>query len=99
MHLFRAHAYQVQQLETVHREPQQPEVMVFFEAHRPEAASATLLRLLALAWGCTPADIEFRDLVDEQDPADYARVAERAPLEGASNFGRVLPRRAENAPR
>ena len=30
---------------------------------------------------------------------DYARVAERAPLEGASNFGRVLPRRAENTPR
>lgn len=26
---------------------------------------------------------------------DYARVADRAPLDGASNFGRLLPRRAE----
>ncbi|MBE2242462.1 MAG: hypothetical protein IAE86_06890 [Burkholderiaceae bacterium] len=66
MHLYRAHAYQLQHLETFSAAAQ-PEVMVFFESHTPEAAPATLLRLLALSWGCTPADVEFYNLTDEHD--------------------------------
>lgn len=68
MHLYRAHAYQIQALETF-SPAVQPEVMVFFESHTPEASSATLLRSLALAWGCSLADIDFYGLVDEQDLA------------------------------
>lgn len=66
MHLYRAFAYQIQALETFSAAAQ-PEVMVFFEAHTPEAAAATLLRVLALSWGCSPADVEFYNLTDEHE--------------------------------
>jgi hypothetical protein len=73
--LYRAFAYQLQPLETFSPDVQ-PEVMVFFESHTPEAASATLLRTLALAWGCTPADVDFYNLVDEQElRRDWGSVA------------------------
>lgn len=75
MILYRANAYRIEQLETFSAAAQ-PEVLVFFEAHTPEAASATLLRLLALAWGCTPADVEFYNLADEHDlRAEHAAQA------------------------
>ena len=64
MHLYRAFAYRVEHLETLNP---QPEMMIFFESHTPEARSATLLRLLALSWGCSPADIEFHGLVDAHE--------------------------------
>lgn len=63
MYLFRAFAYQLQSLETFDARVQ-PEVMVFFEVHHPLAAIATLQRVLALSWGCRPADIEFHGLTD-----------------------------------
>ncbi len=66
MTLFRAFAYQLQRLNTRPAD-EQPEVMVFFEAPSAEAAPAVLLRLLALAWGCTPADVEFYNLFDEHE--------------------------------
>lgn len=64
--LYRAFAYQLQPLETFHPDLQ-PEVMVFFEAHSPESAPATLLRLLAITWGCTPAQVEFYNLFSEHE--------------------------------
>jgi len=64
--LYRCFAFRVQALEALNPEP---EMCVFFAAHTPEASSATLLRLLALAWGCSPADIDFHSLVDAHDLA------------------------------
>lgn len=61
MHLHRAIAYQLQPLHTPPADVQ-PECCVFFESATLEAAPALLLRLLALAWGCTPADVEFYNL-------------------------------------
>lgn len=75
MILYRAFAYRIENLETLGAHLQ-PEVLVFFEAHTPEAAAATLLRLCALAWGCTPADVEFRNLADEHElRAEYGAIA------------------------
>lgn len=71
MHLYRAFAYQIQPLETYHADVQ-PEVMVFFESHTPDAAPATLARLLALAWGCTPADVEHYNLHSEGELRDHS---------------------------
>lgn len=66
MTLYRAFAYQSQLLDTPAAELQ-PEVMVFFEAATAEASGATLLRLLGLAWGCTPADVDFYNLESEHE--------------------------------
>ena len=76
MHLYRATAYQIQPLDTPERD-MQPEACVFFEARSPECAPATLLRLLSLAWGCTPADVEFYNLMSEDEV--LAEGAEEAP--------------------
>lgn len=57
--LHRAVAYQLQTMSTP-RADRQPEVTVFFEAEGDSAAvAARLIRLLALTWGCEPADVEF----------------------------------------
>lgn len=57
--LHRAVAYQLQTRATPEAD-RQPEVTVFFEASGDSAAvSARLIRLLALTWGCEPADVEF----------------------------------------
>ena len=45
----------------------QPEVMVFWECANRDRAGATLLRLLALAWGCGAADIDYYNLDDEHE--------------------------------
>lgn len=66
MTLYRAIAYQLQPLDTPYADLQ-PECCVFFEAHTSEAAPALLLRLLALAWGCTPAEVEFYNLHSERE--------------------------------
>ena len=80
MTLYRAFAYQLQALDTpAHRD--QPEVMVFFEAASAETAPAVLLRLLALAWGCTPADVEFYNLFDEHEL--HRRDGDSAPGDAA----------------
>lgn len=79
MHLYRAFAYQLQPLETYHADVQ-PEVMVFFEAHTPEAAAATLARLLALAWGCTPAEVEHYNLCSEGELRDHSAAPGDAAL-------------------
>ncbi len=80
MHLYRAFAYRIERLETFHADVQ-PEVMVFFEAHAAAAAGPTLRRLLALAWGCIPADVEFYNLHDEHDL--LAEHADEAPGDAA----------------
>lgn len=64
--LFRAVAYRLQRLDTP-QHLQQPEVHVFVEAADATAASALLLRGLALLWHCEPADIEFYNLTSEAD--------------------------------
>ena len=66
MTLYRAIAYQLQPLDTYEDEVQ-PECCVFFEAHTPETAPITLVRMLALAWGCTPADVGFYNLHSEHE--------------------------------
>lgn len=66
MHLFRAIAFQLQSLDT-RQVDVQPECCVFFEAHEPEAAPAVLLRLLALAWGCTAPEVDFYNLHSEAE--------------------------------
>jgi len=66
MTLYRAFAYQTALLDTP-ADQLQPEVMVFFEAPTPEASGATLLRLLGMAWGCSPADVDFYNLQSEQE--------------------------------
>jgi hypothetical protein len=66
MILYRANAYRLQRLNTPPAEFQ-PEMFVFFEAKSAEEAPATLLRLLALAWGCEPSDIEFYNLNSEAE--------------------------------
>ena len=64
--LYRAVAYQLQAASTPPAD-RQPEVAVFFEASDAAAAPATLLRLLALAWGCEPAQVEFYNLFCEAE--------------------------------
>ena len=64
MQLFRAIAYRLQRANMPLAE-QQPEVTVFFEATDQHAANHQLPNLLALAWGCRPADVEFYNLQDE----------------------------------
>ena len=66
MTLYRVFAYRTQLLDTPAAELQ-PEVMVFFESATPEASGATLLRLLGLAWGCSPADVDFYNLETEHE--------------------------------
>ena len=66
MLLYRAIAYRLEHA-NVPPELRQPEVTVFFEAPGPDAAPARLLRLLALAWGCEPAELEFYNCYDEAD--------------------------------
>lgn len=78
--LYRAFAYQIQPLHT-RLEDMQPEVLVFFEARDAEVAPATLLRLCALAWGCTTADVDYYNLIDER--ALLAERAEEAPGDAA----------------
>ena len=51
----------------------------------PNAYHGVTTRLWDRVFGTLPAD----------HPEDYARVADRAPLAGRSNFGRLLPRRVE----
>lgn len=64
--LFRAFAYQIQPLETYAADVQ-PEVMVFFEAPDADQAPATLLRLCALAWGCSATDVDYYNLYSEDE--------------------------------
>lgn len=75
MTLYRAIAYQLQPLDTPPAAVQ-PETCVFFESHSAETAPATLLRLLALAWGCTAPEVDFYNLHSEaellRDGADEA---------------------------
>lgn len=66
MKLFRAIAYRLQRANTPPAE-QQPEVTVFFEADTQHAANHLLPNLLALAWGCRPADVEFYNLQGEAE--------------------------------
>lgn len=80
MHLYRAFAYQIQALETFSADVE-PEVMVFWEAHHPGAAIATLQRLLALSWGCRPDDIEYHNL--DGEPELHASWGDIAPGDAA----------------
>lgn len=64
MQLFRAIAYRLQRANTPAAE-QQPELTVFFEAPDLHAAGHLLPNLLALAWGCRPADVEYYNLETE----------------------------------
>lgn len=66
MTLFRAIAYRLQRADTP-ADQVQPDVCVFFEADNADAAPAALLRLLALAWGCQPPDVEFYNLHSEHE--------------------------------
>lgn len=63
--LHRAIAYRLERTHTPD-DQHQPEVTVFFEAPTVTAASS-LLRLLALTWGCQPPDVEFYNLETEYD--------------------------------
>lgn len=75
MTLYRAFGFKIEPLDTP-PEQTQPEVMVFFESATAEGSSATLLRLLALAWGCSASDVDFYNLESEHDlrrcHGDYA---------------------------
>lgn len=64
--LYRAVAYRLQRFDTPEH-LQQPEVHVFVEAADTTAASALLLRSLALLWHCEPADIEFYNLFSQDE--------------------------------
>lgn len=57
--LFRASAYRRNGLDA--------EAIVFFEARDYDSASARLLRLLALAWDCPAAEVEFYNLESEAE--------------------------------
>lgn len=65
--LHRAVAYQLQTRSTPEAD-RQPEVTVFFEADGDSAAvAAKLIRLLALTWGCEPAEVEFYNCWSEAE--------------------------------
>lgn len=66
MQIFRAVAYRLQRANTPPAE-QWPDITVFFESTSMLAAKAELPALLALAWGCRPADVEFYNCTDEPD--------------------------------
>lgn len=65
--LHRAVAYQLQTRSTPAAD-RQPEVTVFFEADGDSGSvAARLIRLLALTWGCEPADVEFYNCWSEAE--------------------------------
>ncbi len=76
MQLYRAIAYQIQSLDTPERDVQ-PEACVFWEAESADSARVILLRMLSLAWGCTPADVEFYNMMSEEEI--LAEGADEAP--------------------
>lgn len=88
MTLYRAIAYQLQPLDTPFADVQ-PEVCVFFESHSTDTAASKLLRLLALAWGCTAPEVDFYNLHSEhellRDGSDEAPGEAALWLSGAYN--------------
>jgi hypothetical protein len=75
--LYRAVAYRLQRHDTP-LEHQQPECHVFVEAADHTAAAATLLRTLAAAWACEPADVEFYNLYSEAELRSDASTSDCA---------------------
>lgn len=81
MWLYRAVAYRMVGLRSTVGESLWPEVTVFVEAHQPDTAtvSAHLLRTLAAAWGCGPAEIDFYNLWSE---GELLRASHMPPTAG-----------------
>lgn len=64
--LYRAVAYRLHRMDAAACDDW-PEMTVFFEAADRDSAPAKLLRLLALAWSCEPADVEFYNLISGEE--------------------------------
>lgn len=64
--LYRAVAYRLQRANTAPGD-RWPDMAVFFEAASLDDAASRLPALLALAWDCRPADVEFYNLASEAE--------------------------------